>query len=258
MKHSRMGRFDRHEHSDVKDEHAIAKDFRSSRSPGSSLEPGTRAVLEPRFGHSFENVRVHNDEEADRLTRDLEAKAFTVGSDLFFRHGAYEPTTNAGMHLLAHELTHSVQSQFESLDSDSPLTIADPNGQSEQFAEQVADSVTAGTSVSHLTMHAAESASAPAIHRQEEEHHGAHPSLVQRLFSGVGGLMSRRWVDNELGDAGLKTGAAVLGALPLGAAALMAHGADEVLDAADVASNVVGVRPWYHPGIFSTLGGRRE
>jgi len=51
-------------------------------------------------------VRIHADGEADLLNRGVAAIAFTVGSDIFFRAGFYQPQSAAGQHLLAHELTH--------------------------------------------------------------------------------------------------------------------------------------------------------
>jgi Domain of unknown function (DUF4157) len=78
-------------------------------SPGQPLEVNVRALLEPRFAHSFANVRVHADRAADELTRTHEARAFAFGNDLYFRDGAYDPTSSQGLHTLAHELTHVVQ-----------------------------------------------------------------------------------------------------------------------------------------------------
>jgi hypothetical protein len=43
------------------------------------------------------------------VARALNAKAFTYGTDIGFRRGAYRPETPAGKRLLAHELTHSLQ-----------------------------------------------------------------------------------------------------------------------------------------------------
>jgi Domain of unknown function (DUF4157) len=57
----------------------------------------------------FSNVRVHTDSNADQLNQSLNASAFTLGSDVFFSKGAYEPGTQRGQKLLAHELTHVVQ-----------------------------------------------------------------------------------------------------------------------------------------------------
>src|SRR5205814_9311657 len=61
------------------------------------------------FGIDFSNVRVHSDAKADTLNRSLNAKAFTLGHDIFFSRGAYQPGSVGGNRLLAHELTHVVQ-----------------------------------------------------------------------------------------------------------------------------------------------------
>lgn len=81
----------------------------AARGGGSPLPSDTRAQLEPRFGASFAQVRVHADQRADRLSQGLQARAFTVGNDIFFRRGAYDPAGQSGRHLLAHELTHTLQ-----------------------------------------------------------------------------------------------------------------------------------------------------
>ncbi|TDW22069.1 eCIS core domain-containing protein [Kribbella kalugense] len=73
---------------------------------GAELPSSVRAGMEQRFGHDFANVRIHQD---DAAARDVEAPAFTVGSDIVFGRGAYPPTSPAGRHMLAHELAHVVQ-----------------------------------------------------------------------------------------------------------------------------------------------------
>ncbi|MFZ0321983.1 MAG: DUF4157 domain-containing protein [Candidatus Sulfotelmatobacter sp.] len=80
-------------------------------SPGHPLDAATRAFFEPRFGQDFGNVRVHTDSEAANSARSINALAYTAGEHLFFDSGQYAPTTNTGRHLLAHELTHAVQSR---------------------------------------------------------------------------------------------------------------------------------------------------
>lgn len=76
---------------------------------GQPLSNSVRSFFEARFGEDFGDVRVHTDNRSDRLTRSLEAKAFTVGSDIFFRSEAYSPHSEEGKHLMAHELAHVVQ-----------------------------------------------------------------------------------------------------------------------------------------------------
>jgi hypothetical protein len=78
-------------------------------SPGEPLDVATRAMMERRFGHDFDAVRVHTGETAARSARELEATAYTVGRELVFAEGKYTPTTTEGRHLIAHELTHVVQ-----------------------------------------------------------------------------------------------------------------------------------------------------
>lgn len=80
-------------------------------SPGQPLDAATRTVLEPRFGHDFSKVSVHATAEAARSAAAVNAQAYTVGNDIVFGGGRYEPNTSAGMRLLAHELTHVVQQQ---------------------------------------------------------------------------------------------------------------------------------------------------
>ena len=79
------------------------------RSPGRPLPTSTRAAMEERFGHDFSRVRIHADDAAARSADALAAQAFTVGPDIAFARGRFDPTTRPGLRLLAHELAHVVQ-----------------------------------------------------------------------------------------------------------------------------------------------------
>jgi hypothetical protein len=79
------------------------------RSGGQPLPAQTRAFMEPRFGHDFGGVRVHTGAEASRSAEAVAARAYTVGNDVVFRAGAYQPHAPEGAHLIAHELAHVVQ-----------------------------------------------------------------------------------------------------------------------------------------------------
>lgn len=81
----------------------------STGSRGEPLQAGAREFFEPRFGHDFSGVRVHADEQAAASSQALNARAYTVGSEIYFDAGQYSPATNEGQHLLAHELAHVVQ-----------------------------------------------------------------------------------------------------------------------------------------------------
>lgn len=78
-------------------------------SPGQPLDAQTRAFMEPRFGHDFSAVRVHSDGRAAESARTVNALAYTVGSHVAFGAGQYQPGSEAGRRLLAHELAHVVQ-----------------------------------------------------------------------------------------------------------------------------------------------------
>jgi hypothetical protein len=76
---------------------------------GEALGDDTKTQMEVGFGADFSSVRVHTGSDAQSMSRDLKAQAFTHGSDIFFNSGKYEPDNLHGKALLAHELTHVVQ-----------------------------------------------------------------------------------------------------------------------------------------------------
>lgn len=77
--------------------------------PGQPLDRQTRAFMENRFGHDFGETRVHSGAQADDSAQAVQARAYTVGQDVVFRTGQYQPETAEGRKLLAHELAHVVQ-----------------------------------------------------------------------------------------------------------------------------------------------------
>ena len=82
--------------------------------PGSPLEPAFRQDMEGRFGHDFSRVRVHTDSKAATSAQAVNALAYTWGQDIAFKAGQYQPETNTGRRLLAHELTHVIQQKSSS------------------------------------------------------------------------------------------------------------------------------------------------
>ena len=77
--------------------------------PGDPLEPELCREMEHRFGHDFSQVRVHLGATAEQSARDVNARAYTVGDNMVFGAGEFNPGTREGRRLLAHELTHVVQ-----------------------------------------------------------------------------------------------------------------------------------------------------
>jgi hypothetical protein len=76
---------------------------------GQAIPDVNREMFESSMGHDFSGVNVHADSESDSLNKQIGARAFTTGSDIFFRQGEYNPASSGGQELLAHELTHVVQ-----------------------------------------------------------------------------------------------------------------------------------------------------
>jgi hypothetical protein len=81
----------------------------SARGGGQRLSDDIREPMAQAFNTDFSGVRVHTDSEANALNQQLSAKAFTSGQEIFFREGEYNPNSDTGKTLLAHELTHVVQ-----------------------------------------------------------------------------------------------------------------------------------------------------
>jgi hypothetical protein len=73
------------------------------------LDDGVRQKMESQFNADFSQVKMHTGDDADRKAEAIGARAFTDGSDIYFRNGEYEPGSAKGLTLLAHELTHVVQ-----------------------------------------------------------------------------------------------------------------------------------------------------
>ena len=87
----------------------IESQLNSSKGGGSPLPDETRTSMESAMGADFSNVRVHTGSNAVQMSQDLNAQAFTHGSDVYFNEGKYNPSGTEGGRLLAHELVHTVQ-----------------------------------------------------------------------------------------------------------------------------------------------------
>ena len=87
----------------------VSSGIQSSQGGGSPMPSPTQHFMESRFGADFSGVRIHAGEQAAQLSQSLNAQAFTVGNDIYFNNGQYAPESTQGKHLLAHELTHTLQ-----------------------------------------------------------------------------------------------------------------------------------------------------
>jgi hypothetical protein len=80
-----------------------------ARGGGQPLEGTVQEQMSAAMGYDFTGVRVHTSPESDDLNRQLSARAFTTGQDIFVRQGDYAPHSSTGQELIAHELSHVVQ-----------------------------------------------------------------------------------------------------------------------------------------------------
>jgi len=80
---------------------------------GEPLAASARSFFEPRLGADLGHVRVHSGPSAARAASAFGARAFTLGPNIYFGRGEYRPSSSAGRHLLAHELTHVFQQGSE-------------------------------------------------------------------------------------------------------------------------------------------------
>jgi hypothetical protein len=84
-------------------------ELNASRGSGNSMDASTHQFMSSRFGVDFSHVNIHKDAKAAKMSQSINAKAFTLGSDVYFNKGEYNPQSNEGKRLLAHELVHIIQ-----------------------------------------------------------------------------------------------------------------------------------------------------
>jgi hypothetical protein len=114
---------------------------------GRPLDGGARAWMEQRFGQDFSGVRVHTDTPAAQSARAVGALAYTVGQHIVFGEGRFVPQSRTGQHLLAHELTHTIQQRTTPASISPRLSVGAADTAAEVEADRVADRVLAGGKV---------------------------------------------------------------------------------------------------------------
>ncbi|WP_374175095.1 DUF4157 domain-containing protein [Flavobacterium tructae] len=88
---------------------SLESKLQSSKGGGSPMANATQNQMESGFGANFSKVRIHNDSNAVQMNKELGSQAFANGNDVYFNEGKYNPDSQDGKHLLAHELTHTIQ-----------------------------------------------------------------------------------------------------------------------------------------------------
>src|SRR5918995_1811017 len=86
-----------------------AQRIHAARSDRRAMPSEIQRSMEAAFGADFSDVRLHVGAESDALNDRIQARAFTLGSDVFVRRSDYAPASETGRKLLAHELAHTIQ-----------------------------------------------------------------------------------------------------------------------------------------------------
>lgn len=88
---------------------SIENKLNSNSGAGTKMDASTRSEMETGFGTDFGSVNIHTGSAAVQMSQQLGAQAFTHGNNIYFNKGKYNPQSRQGKHLLAHELTHTLQ-----------------------------------------------------------------------------------------------------------------------------------------------------
>jgi hypothetical protein len=150
----------------------VEQAIQAARGGGQALDHGVRGHMEQAMSADFGGVRIHAGSQADVLNRNLSARAFTTGQDIFFKQGEYSPGSSGGQELLAHELTHVMQQNEGVRRAKAP----DEEPEEETGGEVLAKSIRAKPD-------AVQRGKAPEEEPEEEETGGkvlAKPDTVQR------------------------------------------------------------------------------
>ena len=137
--------------------------------------------MESGLGADFSDVRVHTDGAAASSAAAVQAHAYTVGNDVVFQAGRYEPETSDGQRMLAHELTHVVQQRSGPVDgtpAGGGISLSDPSDRFERAAEDNASRFVAADHGATAPAIGAAPA-APAVQRSGE---GGDDTAVQGMF----------------------------------------------------------------------------
>jgi len=115
--------------------------FAMEASRGGPLPEPLRESMESRFGRDFDSVRVFTDSHAAVAAKNANARAFTSGDRIYFADGEYQPDSERGRELIAHELTHVVQQKSGRA---TPAGIGAHDDAFEHEAERAAQAIVRG------------------------------------------------------------------------------------------------------------------
>ncbi|MBA3502134.1 MAG: DUF4157 domain-containing protein, partial [Deltaproteobacteria bacterium] len=116
----------------------------AASSSGSSLPTSLQRKFESSLGTDLSSVRVHTGGASEAATNAVGARAYAVGQDIHFGAGSYDPSSQAGQHLIAHEVAHTVQQRGGSPTRQNKLEVSTPFDATEHEADRAADAMVHG------------------------------------------------------------------------------------------------------------------
>ncbi len=117
---------------------------RAAHSPGQPLPDELRGRLEDSLGTDLGRVRVHTCSDSAEAAHAVGAKAYALGSDIHFGAGRYDPASQEGQRLVAHEVAHTVQQRGVSESAQTKLELSAASDAHEIEADQFAAAFSTG------------------------------------------------------------------------------------------------------------------
>jgi hypothetical protein len=117
---------------------------RAASSSGSALPGELRERFETSLGADLSGVRVHTGAESQTAATAVGARAYAVGNDIHFGAGQYDPSSQEGLFLIAHEVAHTVQQTGSTPTRQHKLAISTPGDAAEVEADRAAEAMVAG------------------------------------------------------------------------------------------------------------------
>ena len=195
---------------------------RAATTSGQALPGAIQRRFEASLGADLSSVRIHTGPESAAAAGAVGARAYATGQDIHFAAGAYQPDDPFGMHLLAHEVAHTVQQAGGPATRQHKLEVSAPSDRAEVEADRAADAMVAGArfalsgAAPTLAREAAPTApgapaeSAGGMSEEDKTKHKRPRLEGQSISAGVlpelGGSLGFSWKDGAKGTLGFEGG----------------------------------------------------
>lgn len=166
---------------------------RASGGSGAALPTRIQRQFEQSLGTDLSAVRVHTGAESAAAASAVGAKAYTVGNDIHFADGRYQPDDPFGLHLLAHEVAHTAQQSGGAQRRQHKLEVSAPQDAAEHEADRAADAMVRGEAASVSGAAAGAIARSPRTDwtkPREREAWETGPELPQPIYQSIAGMVS--------------------------------------------------------------------